>query len=257
MKKGFVFALWLSLFWSPALAQQVPAPINAPSSVTTGHALCATANAQQAADCGAAPVTGVTASAPLASSGGTTPAITLSSPLPIANGGTNATGGLGAANNLSLTYTVCQSGAPVSLTGTTAETVLATCTIPASALSANGCFTVWAIWSETVSSTTGQLLTRYAATSGTGGTEVMGYTINNVAYTSFTSVTRVCNLNATNSQVAFTGAVFLGAAAAGLARPAVDTTASSVVSIDAKPGSASDTFTLMDYAVTLGASAGN
>jgi hypothetical protein len=44
----------LLLFATPALAQQVPAPINAPASVTSGHALCATANRQQAADCGAA-----------------------------------------------------------------------------------------------------------------------------------------------------------------------------------------------------------
>jgi hypothetical protein len=38
----------------PARAQStsVPAPMNAPSSVTAGHALCATVNPQQAADCG-------------------------------------------------------------------------------------------------------------------------------------------------------------------------------------------------------------
>ncbi|HEX4111539.1 MAG TPA: hypothetical protein VH020_03305 [Stellaceae bacterium] len=42
------------LFATPAVAQQVPAPLNAPASVTSGHALCATANRQQAADCGAA-----------------------------------------------------------------------------------------------------------------------------------------------------------------------------------------------------------
>jgi len=257
MKKGFVFALWLSLFWSPALAQQVPAPINAPSSVTNGHALCATANAQQAADCGAAPVTGVTASAPLSSSGGVTPAITLTSPLPIANGGTNATGGRGAATNLSLVYTVCRSGAASTLTGTTAETVVATCTIPANALGANGCFTVWTVWSETVSDTTGAIITRYAATSGTGGTEIQANQLSNALYTSFSSLTHVCNLNATNSQATFLGLSFFGPAATALGSSAVDTTASSVISIDARPGSVSDTFTLVDYSVTLGASAGN
>jgi len=45
------------LLSAPAFAaENVPAPINAPASVTSGHALCATANPQQAADCGAAPI---------------------------------------------------------------------------------------------------------------------------------------------------------------------------------------------------------
>lgn len=48
-------ALLWALFPAIAAAQQVPNPINAPASITSGHAYCATSNPQQSADCGTAP----------------------------------------------------------------------------------------------------------------------------------------------------------------------------------------------------------
>lgn len=107
---AFVFLSLALAFPTSVAAQQVPAPINAPASVTGGHGLCATANPQQAADCGVVPgtVTNVTASAPLSSTGGATPAIAIANPLPPANGGTGVSNG----NSDTLT-----TSAPLTFTG--------------------------------------------------------------------------------------------------------------------------------------------
>lgn len=54
MRLCLIALLW-ALFPAIAAAQQVPNPINAPASITSGHAYCATNNPQQSADCGTAP----------------------------------------------------------------------------------------------------------------------------------------------------------------------------------------------------------
>jgi hypothetical protein len=47
-----IAALCLCLVALPAAAQQVPKPINAPSSIAAGNAFCGSGNAQQSVDCG-------------------------------------------------------------------------------------------------------------------------------------------------------------------------------------------------------------
>jgi hypothetical protein len=119
-------AILALLFVTPAVAQQVPAPINAPAAVTSGHALCGTTNRQQAADCGVIPgtVTDVTASSPLSSSGGPTPNLAIANPLPPANGGTGIANASG--NTLTLGGAVIFSAGGTGALLGTAQTFTAT-----------------------------------------------------------------------------------------------------------------------------------
>lgn len=169
--------------------------------------------------------------------------------LPKANGGTAATTGQGAASNLSLPYVLCQSAVAASHTGNTNETTLATCTIPANAMGANGCLTLDAFFSYTNSANNKNLRARLGGISGTVYTVSVQTTSLGVRFVG----TEICNRNATNSQVGGVGTAFAGAPITS----AVDTTASTTVVFTGQLTNSGETVTLEMSRVRLAASAGN
>lgn len=169
-----------------------------------------------------------------------------------AMGGTAASTGRGAANNLSLAYVLCQSGVAVSHTGNTSETPLATCTVPAGAPGANGRLRIGATLSGTSSANTKTYRVRYSGAAGTAYA-VGGVTTNPYVRYLFD----IANRNATNSQVGGAPHVLGTAAAAGATTSAVDTTAETTIVITGQLTDSGETVTLEDYSVTLMSSAGN
>lgn len=105
----------------------------------------------------------------------------LTTPLATTQGGTGATSGLGAAQNLSSPYVVCE-GAPTAATVVStvaspvaAETNLATCAIPANAVSTNGQISILVkfIYNPSGNTDVNTMRVRYDTAAGVGGTQYM------------------------------------------------------------------------------------
>ena len=143
---------------------------------------------------------------------------------------------------------LARSAVAVSHTGTTDETALATITVPANTLGANGRLRVTATWSYTNSANNKVPRIRFSTISGT-------------AYFASTQTTtavmraqvEIANRNATNSQV---GGVSAGQGGWGntgnaLITSAVDTTAETTVVISGSLATSSETITLESYLVEV------
>jgi hypothetical protein len=169
-----------------------------------------------------------------------------------ADGGTGSTNGRGAANVLSLSYVLCQSGAAPSHTGDTTETVLATCQIPANALGLNGCADVWQLWQWTNSANNKTPRVRLGGAAGT-------IFYNPTATTSATAhaLTRICNANAANSQVSPGNTQLSNGATAAIVTGALDTTSAQDLVISGQLANSGETISLIHYRVVLTTSAGN
>jgi hypothetical protein len=140
-------------------------------------------------------------------------------------------------------YVLCQSGEAVSHTGSTTETALATCTIPAGAMGTSGCLDINAYFTYTNSGNTKTVRARFSGAAGSiYGTA--GATTN--AGTRFVGLT-ICNRNAADSQVGTNGATFAWPAITS----AVDTTAVTTVVLTGALANAGDTVSLESYSVKL------
>lgn len=149
-----------------------------------------------------------------------------------------------------LPYILARSFVLASHTGDTSETTLATITVPAGAMGANGILRITTQWSHTSSGNNKTLFVRFSGAAGTA------YLNNNVTTTASTRDQRlISNRNATNSQVGTNlGAVSTGgwgSNANAVVTSAVDTTAATTIVIRCQLASSGETITLEGYLVEL------
>lgn len=170
--------------------------------------------------------------------------VTLTNDLAIADGGTGASTALSACKNLSAQYLIAQSASPASNTATTSEETLATITIPANAMGANGSVTIRASFTYTNSANNKTMRIKF------GGTTYKSV-VDTTTATHQLSVT-VYNRNATNSQVSdqsSTVATPYSTSSNALVTSAVDTASDVTVLITGQKASSGETLTLEAYQV--------
>jgi hypothetical protein len=141
-----------------------------------------------------------------------------------------------------------QSGAAVSCGANTTENTLATITIPANAMGANGSLLVDTTWSFTSSANNKTLIVK---TSGTGGASFLA--ISHTTLLTARHLTRITNRNSVSIQIGMPGGKDsgLGGSAGATTVGAVDTSASTAVVITGTKASAGETLTLESYSVLL------
>lgn len=136
--------------------------------------------------------------------------------------------------------------APVSVTGTTAETNLAALRIPANSMGKNGIIEVRLLWSYTNSSNTKTFIHKLATVSGLiGGQFIAGnQAVTTTASSQGLLITR--NNNATNAQISWAAnpGVPFSTTGAALIAGSIDTTQDVYVNISALLASAAETVTL-------------
>lgn len=161
-------------------------------------------------------------------------------PVPLAQGGTaqNAASSQALTFALGAPYVLCRNAAAASHTGDTNETTIATCTVPANSLGANGRLRVYSVWGYTNSANAKNLRVRFSTISGTAYAEVAPTTS-----TAIVLAFDIANRGATNSQV---GKPTASGSASGTAAitSAVATTASTTLVFTAQLASAGETITL-------------
>jgi len=137
------------------------------------------------------------------------------------------------------------SNTAVPLTGTTNETALATITIPANLMGANGSLRIYTLWSYTNSANNKVLRARFG---GIGGTAYLGQIFTTTAACSDMRI--IANNNATNAQKGWNiNGSLLGSSSGALATGAVDTTASTTLVISGTLANSGETITLEAYIV--------
>ncbi|WP_059413444.1 hypothetical protein [Cupriavidus basilensis] len=137
-----------------------------------------------------------------------------------------------------------QSGAPVSVTGTTSETVLATIPIPAGAMGPNGALRVTALWSFTNGANAKSCVIRL------GASQISLFSTTTTNSGQQQSVTRA--RGATNSQVTQGfGSTGFGTTTNSPVLTTVDMTSAQNVTLTGILTNASDTITLEAYTVEL------
>jgi hypothetical protein len=143
---------------------------------------------------------------------------------------------------------IAKSAAAVSVPADTTEDTLATITVPANAMGANGALRITTMWSFTNSGNNKTIRARF---SGGAGTQYMNIVF--AANANFMDQRTISNRNATNSQVGYVAAAapFGGATTGGIVTSAVDTTASTTVVITGQKASSGETLTLEMYLVEL------
>lgn len=146
------------------------------------------------------------------------------------------------------TYLLCQSAVQSSITGTTAETTLATCTIPAGAMGANGSVLVEGSFSHTVNANAKTPRIKF------GGTLVTGQAVGSSTASSRYGM-RVYNRNSASSQIAALPASVLGPYAAGSSASAttmaINTANSTDITFTCQLGTSTDTCSLEAYNVIV------
>lgn len=134
-----------------------------------------------------------------------------------------------------------------------AEQVLATVTIPARTIGANGCLRISHSWTVQNTANAKNVRVRFGAVgSGTGATEFQNQNYANVA--SGSSQIAICNRALTNSQVGNAGSgltTSFGGSGTALATGAIDTTAATDVVISCTKGTGGETCSLERYVVEL------
>lgn len=147
------------------------------------------------------------------------------------------------------TIVLAQSAVAVAHTGTTAETTLATITIPANTMGANGRVEIEVLWTHTNNANTKTERVKFGAT-----------TFSSIAVTTTATSRQNCfvaNRGATNSQVGGQpggiGANLgpYGVGTASITTAAIDTTAAVNITFTAQLANAADTITLESYSVKL------
>ncbi len=169
--------------------------------------------------------------------------------LPVANGGTNASTAIESARNLGGCYIIGQSAVAASVGAVTTEATLATITVPANALGANGFIEIITFWTYTNSANNKTKRIRWGGASG----DIMRSLV------STTTITNIINggwgnRNATNSQVGFisqTNSNGWSSSTSALMTSAKDTTLSQDIVITGQKASSGETLTLEGYIVKL------
>lgn len=145
---------------------------------------------------------------------------------------------------------LAKSGAAVNTPADTSEDTLATITIPANAMGANGFLRITTLWTFTSS---GNNKTPRIRFSGAAGTIYMNPVF--TATVGLAQMTVIANRGATNSQVGFASAATNGglgvSSASANVTSSVDTTAATTVVITGQKASAGETLTLESYLVEL------
>ena len=144
-------------------------------------------------------------------------------------------------------YQLASSSSPASVTGTYAETALATVTIPANAMGPNGMIRVSALWSCTNNANAKEFIVRFGGAAGTKYLDVIMS-----GYPGFIDIDRIiANRNAANSQVGKAANSSTGIAGAAAVTSSVDTTAATTLILAAANANLSDTTTLESYTVEI------
>ena len=167
--------------------------------------------------------------------------------LPVANGGTNATTAIAAMASLKGVYVLAHSAAAVSGAADTNENILATITVPANSMGANGMVRIWTLWTVNNDASAKTVRVRFG---GIGGTAYFSASIANQVTTHL--ITLISNRNATNSQVGSPGlAAGFGVSTSATITSAIDTTAETTIVLTAQKADGTDTMTLERYLVEL------
>lgn len=166
----------------------------------------------------------------------------------VADGGTGASTARGAAANLGVPYLLGKSFVSVSGAADTNENTLATITVPANAMGANGAIRVWTLWTVNNNANSKTARVRFG---GIGGTQYMVLSL--ASTVTQQHVILFGNRNAANSQVGFNSgiATAFGITTGAVTTSAIDTTSSTTIVITAQKGTGSDTMTLEAYLVEL------
>lgn len=147
---------------------------------------------------------------------------------------------------------VWQSGDDLSHTGDTNETKLASVSIAANAMGANGRLEIETVWTNNNSGNAKQRRIRFGAADDLTGTAVHDVSpTTNLGHTQLQSIQNANATNAQNCLVVGTTATPYGANAAGPTTAAIDTTAVSYVVFSMQLANGGDTGTLLHYRVTL------
>jgi hypothetical protein len=139
-----------------------------------------------------------------------------------------------------------QSSVAVSHTGNTDETALATVTIPAGAMGANGRIRVEALWSYPNSANNKTCRVRFGGLAGTAIHSAV-----NTASLAYKAMTEGGNRNAANSQVWPPSTLNVGASGGAPVTGAIDTAAAVSLVITGQLASAAETIVLESYLVEL------
>ena len=147
---------------------------------------------------------------------------------------------------ISTEYVLAASAAASSHTGDTNETTLATITVPAAAMGANGYVVIESLWTVTNSGNNKIVRTKFGATTMMSATFTTEATYNNLV--------RIANRNATNSQVSSTttvGSGGWGQSTSATNTAAIDTTASVSITLTGQLANTGETITLESYVARL------
>lgn len=153
-----------------------------------------------------------------------------------------------AARNLQTGYILGQSAVAVSVSATTSEETLATITVPANSMGANGCVEILAAFTMTNSANNKTMRFKF------GGAATTYRVLVATTSATFLVYGALCNRNATNSQVSNvsqTAAGAFGSSINPLVTSAVDTTANVDITITGQKASSGETLTLENYMVRL------
>lgn len=142
------------------------------------------------------------------------------------------------------------SAVPQNLTGTTNETVLATVSVPAGAMGANGALHVITTWSFTGST---NAKTMRARLGGIGGTQHLGQSVSSATNVVLSDERRIRNRNSAASQVCSTnaGATAYGTTTAAVTTSTIDTSVGVDLVFTGQLALAGETITLETYEVWL------
>lgn len=140
-----------------------------------------------------------------------------------------------------------QSGVAVPVTGTASETALASVTIPAGAMGANGSLRITALFSYTNSVNNKTVRVRFG--NGLSGTTFAQSTLTTTAATRLTLT--IQNRNSAASQIGGLVNGSLGGTASASVTGTIDTTASQTLTISGQLANTGETITLESYVVEL------
>lgn len=146
-------------------------------------------------------------------------------------------------------YVLAHSSVAVNCPADTSEDTLATVTVPAGAMGANGLVRVTTLWTVTNNANAKSLYVRFG---GTSGTQFLAY---NAASTNLMqNQVIIRNRNSQSSQVGFYQSQpnsFSNPGSGAIQTAAIDTSASADIVIRAQKATAGDTVTLESYLVEL------
>jgi len=138
-------------------------------------------------------------------------------------------------------YILGRSGAPISLTGSTTETTLATINIPAGAIGPNGFVEVIPLFTMTGSTNAKTVRVRL------NGSEIFSTVITSAATIALRPMTGFNNANSQSAQIAVGGVASGVGQATAISRTTINTAAATTLTITGQIANAGETLTLESY----------